>query len=305
MNHINGQRQLADLPTKLHSRVRMSELMSLWGFVGGPLARASDQMRAAALLCLIIALQAMPAEASSTTSSSRTVALAGWDELTVVTVLVCISAVGMWELGKRLGSWFLGIREETAKERRLRKLRDVARSAAQEELDKEALRRELEAETASLRRPLTTALGDPPLRRTLSLRTTATQTPPLPEPETRVETRVVYTDRPVPDEVPISMFWKTTDHRSKVHTSRECHGLRILEQCLRQSTATTAKDAGRYSLDVDEGAQAMACMLPRRGTLTGLKTASNGLSGCVLQLHGVICGGDEALLTRDQHIPKM
>ena len=78
-------------------------------------------------------------------------ALAGWDELTVVTVLVCISAVGMWELGKRLGSWFLGIREETAKERRLRKLRDVARSAAQEELDKEALRRELEAETASLR----------------------------------------------------------------------------------------------------------------------------------------------------------
>ncbi|CAE7876411.1 TY5A [Symbiodinium sp. KB8] len=205
VNHINGQRQLADLPTKLHSRVRMSELMS----------------------------------------------------------------------------------------------------AAQEELDKEALRRELEAETASLRRPLTTALGDPPLRRTLSLRTTATQTPPLPEPETRVETRVVYTDRPVPDEVPISMFWKTTDHRSKVHTSRECHGLRILEQCLRQSTATTAKDAGRYSLDVDEGAQAMACMLPRRGTLTGLKTASNGLSGCVLQLHGVICGGDEALLTRDQHIPKM
>ena len=77
VNHINGQRQLADLPTKLHSRVRMSELMSLWGFVGGPLARASEQMRAAALLCLIIALQAMPAEASSTTKFLEDCGL-GW-----------------------------------------------------------------------------------------------------------------------------------------------------------------------------------------------------------------------------------
>ncbi|CAE7214330.1 RE1 [Symbiodinium microadriaticum] len=226
VNHINGQRQLADLPTKLHSRVRMSELMSLWGFVGGPLTRANEQMRAAILLCLIIALQAIPAEATSATSSSRTVALAGWDELTVVTVLVCISAVGVWELGKRLSSWLLGIREETAKERRLRKLRDVARSAAQEELDKETLRRELEAETASLRRPLGHTSSDPPLQRTPTYRTVATQTPPLPEPEARIETRVVYADRPVPEDVPITMFWKTTDHRSKVHTSRECHGLR-------------------------------------------------------------------------------
>ncbi|CAE7236757.1 RE1 [Symbiodinium sp. CCMP2456] len=171
VNHISGQKQLADLPTKLHSKLRMSELM--------------------------------------------TVSLAGWDELTVVTALVCIAAVGLWELVKRAATWVLGIRDETTKERRLRKLRDVARSAAQEELDRETLRRELEAETASLRRPLRSSTSDPPTLSKATTRTAATQTPPLPEPGTRIETRVVYADRPVPDDVPVNLFWKTTDHRSK------------------------------------------------------------------------------------------
>ncbi|CAE7477248.1 GIP, partial [Symbiodinium sp. CCMP2456] len=151
VNHISGTRQLADLPTKLHSKVRMSELMTLWGFIGGPLARISDRVKLATLICVIVALQAAPAEASEVSSPQRSVPLAGWDELTLVTVLVCIAAVGMWELVKRVISWVLGIREETSKERRLRRLRDVARSAAQEELDRESLRRELEAESASLR----------------------------------------------------------------------------------------------------------------------------------------------------------
>lgn len=225
MNHINGQRQLADLPTKLHSKVRMSELMTLWGFIGGPLARISDRVKLATLICVIVALQAAPAEASEVLSPQRSVPLAGWDELTLVTVLVCIAAVGMWELVKRVISWALGIREETSKERRLRKLRDVARSAAQEELDRESLRRELEAESASLKRSLRTTESDLPTQ-TRTFRTLATQTSPLPEPEPRIETRVVYADRPVPDDIPVGMFYKTQDHRSKVHTNRECHGLR-------------------------------------------------------------------------------
>ncbi|CAE7242183.1 unnamed protein product, partial [Symbiodinium sp. CCMP2456] len=212
VNHISGQKQLADLPTKLHSKLRMSELMSLWGFIGGPLARINERVKIATLLCVIIALQTVPVEASETSSPPKTVSLAGWDELTVVTVLVCIAAVGLWELVKKGVAWVLGIRDETTKERRLRKLRDVARSAAQEELDKETLRRELEAETTSLRRSLRLSTSDPPTLSRAVTRTAATQTPPLPEPDTRIETRVVYADRPVPDDVPVNLFWKTTDH---------------------------------------------------------------------------------------------
>ena len=58
---------------------------------------------------------------------------------------------------------------------------------------KERLRRELEAEAECLRRPLGAARSDPPLVTTT--RSTAVQTLPIPEP--RVETRVIYHDRPV------------------------------------------------------------------------------------------------------------
>ena len=226
VEHVSGQKQLADLPTKLHGKVRQAELMKLWGFLGGPLENLDDHVKLTYLLCVIIALHALPAEAADTTTPTRTVSLAGWDELTLVTMLVCITAVALWELVKRGASWLFGIRDETAKERRLRRLRDVARSAAQEELDRETLRRELEAETASLRRPLRSTFSDPATSATRDTRTTSTQTVAIPEPAPRIETRVVYADRPIPDDVPVGTFWKTTDHRSKVHTQRDCHGLR-------------------------------------------------------------------------------
>ncbi|CAE7352485.1 RE1, partial [Symbiodinium necroappetens] len=228
VSHISGQLQLADLPTKLHGKVRLAELMNLWGFVGGPLARINDKTRVAVLMCLMVALLATPTEAAVPTQEieKKAVQLAGFDELTVVTVLVCIAAVAMWELGKRLGCWLLGIKEETAKERRLRRLRDLARTAAQEELDREYLKREIEVETEAWKRPLKAASSDPVSLPGPSVRSTATQTPQMSEPEPRVQTRIIYRDAPVPQDVPVSQFWKTNDHRSRVHTRRDCHGLR-------------------------------------------------------------------------------
>ena len=73
----------------------------------------------------------------------------------------CIAAVGIWEFFKRAVAWMLGIKEETAKERRLRRLREVARTAAQEELDREYLKREIEVEAETLRWPLKATASDP------------------------------------------------------------------------------------------------------------------------------------------------
>eukprot|EP00439_Symbiodinium_sp_Y106_P067286 s1140_g11.t1 len=215
--YICGQRQLADLPTKLHSKLRLSELMNLWGFIGGPLARISDKVKIATVLCYLVALNAVPVEAADVALGERNVSLAGWDELTLVTVLVCIAAVGIWEFFKRAVAWMLGIKEETAKERRLRRLREVARTAAQEELDREYLKREIEVEAETLRWPLKATASDPaPVRPLVTMRTSATQTPPLAEPQPRVETRVVYQNAPIPEDVPVGQFWKTTDHRDSV-----------------------------------------------------------------------------------------
>ncbi|CAE7577689.1 RE1 [Symbiodinium sp. CCMP2456] len=124
VNRISGRFQLADLPTKLHGKVRLAELMGLWGFVGGPLAGINNRVKVATLLYLIVALQATPTEATEVKEAGEKggVKLAGLDELTLVTLLVCIAAVSIWELLKRITCWMLGIREETTKERRLRRL---------------------------------------------------------------------------------------------------------------------------------------------------------------------------------------
>ena len=114
-----------------------------------------------------------------------------------------------------------GVREESQRERRLRRLREAARAAAEEELDRETFKRELDVE----RRPIRASQGSDGPR----LRTSATQTPPLQMPEPRVETRVEYTPGPpleAPYDVPVNMFYKTNDYRSRIHTTRECHGLR-------------------------------------------------------------------------------
>ena len=217
VKHVCGKRQLADLPTKLHSKERLNELMTLWGFIGLLRVRLDGRARLTCLLCLIIALQIQPVRAS------QDIPLVGFNELLLATLVVCIAAVGLWELGKKLGKWLCGIHDESPKERRLRRLREVARSAAEEELDKQQLRKELEAEAESLRRS-PTIRG--PSSSATTTRNATTQTLPMPEPQ--VEVRTVYRDVPrtIPADVPVTQFWKTTDHRSKVHTSRDCHGLR-------------------------------------------------------------------------------
>eukprot|EP00439_Symbiodinium_sp_Y106_P044585 s732_g5.t1 len=216
VKHVNGEDQWADMPTKLHSKARMVSLMKKWGFTNLPVV-TDDKTKLAMLLTLIVALQAQPAAAES----QKTVSLAGWDELTVVTLLVCIAAVAIWELVKKCLLYTFGVREESQRERRLRRLREAARAAAEEELDRETFKRELDVE----RRPIRASQGSDGPR----LRTSATQTPPLQMPEPRVETRVVYTPGPpleAPYDVPVNMFYKTNDYRSRIHTTRECHGLR-------------------------------------------------------------------------------
>ena len=61
--------------------------MNLWGFIGGPLARISDKVKIATVLCYLVALNAVPVEAADVALGERNVSLAGWDELTLVTAL--------------------------------------------------------------------------------------------------------------------------------------------------------------------------------------------------------------------------
>ena len=143
VSHIDGERQLADLATKMHGKARLWQLLEAWGFINLPV----DAVRAFGIrlcLCLLfaslmVAVDGKKAERiqdEEVVPEGSRLQVPGWQELIVVTILVCVAAIGIWELAKHLvGCCWKGL-EESPKQKRLRKLRDAARVAAEEELDR-------------------------------------------------------------------------------------------------------------------------------------------------------------------------
>ena len=120
VQHIEGTLQLADLATKLHPQARLLELLRLWCFQGASLRQCeTEQLKAACLTCLVMALLAQPAGAVRETDPEPATRLQiiGLDEITIVTLLVCIAAIALWEAAKQdfadCGSWQLRPREQS------------------------------------------------------------------------------------------------------------------------------------------------------------------------------------------------
>ena len=204
VEHVGGDGQLADLDTKMHGKVRLWELLALWSFRGLPEeAVQALQMKSLYLACLIWAMMIQPSTAAAENASAK-IQVAGIDELLIVTVLVCITAVVMWELGKNAVKWLLKACRESPKQKRLRKLREAAKAAAEEWVDKAVLAR----------------AGD-------------TTPPPEPHPVPRevrptssIGTEPVFRAGCNFEVMAHDAFYKTDSNRSKLHTNPQCHGLR-------------------------------------------------------------------------------
>ena len=60
--HTSGERQLADLPTKLHGRSRLVQLLDLWGMCGIPEISQTKVLQLVTLscaFCLMLAVQSL------------------------------------------------------------------------------------------------------------------------------------------------------------------------------------------------------------------------------------------------------
>ena len=95
VHHTEGLKQLADLATKMHPRVRLLDLLRQWGFEGLPPEDLCAQIaRAVALHCIIVALEGLPgARASQVPPAKEPLASAGVDELLLVSGLVAVAAI--------------------------------------------------------------------------------------------------------------------------------------------------------------------------------------------------------------------
>ena len=138
VEHVDGVRQRADLSTKVHSKARLYELLKLWRFEQfPPEAEAFLIARMTAIMCLVHLLESLPrAAASGTEEVQDSVKIAGVDELVFVTVLACATAILAWEVVKAIGKQMWVCCCRPAKGRKAKKLRDLARAAAEAEVDK-------------------------------------------------------------------------------------------------------------------------------------------------------------------------
>ena len=149
VQHVCGQRQLADLATKMHGKARLWELLKLWSLQELPdEAKLAEVGKVLVLLCLARFLETVPGATAADAFEAEDEAeplqsgmmpsmnLTQWDELLVVSGVACVAAIAIWELLKRMASWLMSCFKVDAKQRRLRKLRHLARAAAEAEVER-------------------------------------------------------------------------------------------------------------------------------------------------------------------------
>ena len=135
--HTEGRYQLADLGTKMHPRARLLDLLQQWNFEGlPPEAVCARLARMVVLHCFMVALRSVPlAEASEQRKevAKDPLPTSGVDELLLVAGVVAVLAVLFWELVK----WAMRcMRRSVKRESKLKRLRELARLAAEVEIDR-------------------------------------------------------------------------------------------------------------------------------------------------------------------------
>ena len=129
MQHVDGLLQLADLATKLHPRGRLVELLHLWGFQGLAVQTSGTvQLKTLYVLCVMVVLAALPVAAAEDHDQQPKASLKvmGLDELTFLTLVICVAAIGLWEFLKMVVRWLLQSRREERRRERLHRLRRLA-----------------------------------------------------------------------------------------------------------------------------------------------------------------------------------
>ena len=148
VQHVPGDQQLADLPTKLHGRARLLQLLELWGMLGLPELSQSKVLKLVALscvLCLMLAAQSLGVMAAK--FAKEPLPSTGAWELTFVLVTSSLGAIACWEVVKWLGRVVVFGCCGSRRTRELRRLREMARLAAESEIERHWMRPESSSAT--------------------------------------------------------------------------------------------------------------------------------------------------------------
>ncbi|CAE7224257.1 RE2 [Symbiodinium sp. CCMP2592] len=132
--HLAGEDQPADLPTKLHSRARLLHLLEVWNMVGLPALDSEKVVKGLKLGCLFLLMLAV--QSLAVAAEKEPLQVTGTSELLLLLVMTCIAAVALWEAGRAAYKWAVPIIFANKKSRRVHRLRDLAKAAAEAEIEK-------------------------------------------------------------------------------------------------------------------------------------------------------------------------
>ncbi|CAE7481190.1 RE1 [Symbiodinium sp. CCMP2592] len=231
VEHVDGISQRADLSTKPHPKARLYMLLKLWRFEGLPTeAEALMVAKMTVMLCLTRALAQIPVAAAES-SEGEPVKIAGVDELVFFAVLACAGAVVVWEVLKLMSRKLWACCCRAAKGRKAKRLRDMARAAAEAEVDRVLTPKPRDSMTPTPTLGVMSSTGWVPSSRNAQRRSIATQT----EDWERMTPPVVVTPpRGIPaaiqnDEMYMNFdgpFYKS-EYGDTVHVSQHCQGFRL------------------------------------------------------------------------------
>ena len=134
VEHISGEDQPADLPTKLHSKARLLHLLGTWNMVGIGGLDVQKSVQCLKLGCLFLLLLAV--QSLAVAAEKEPLKVTGTLELMGFGLLTCIAAVAVWEAGKAFYRWLVPNVIGSKRSRRIQKLRELARAAAEADIEK-------------------------------------------------------------------------------------------------------------------------------------------------------------------------
>ena len=152
VRHTPGSMQLADLSTKMQSKLRLHQLLQLWGFVGFA-TNVLQEMKLKILAALMVLAQCICPARAQANELKEPLPTTTWDEAVVTMIVVAIVAVLVWEALRFVYRRILRCRRRWLKAKRLEQVSQFASTAARREIATTTKDREA---TSSVRRRTTT-----------------------------------------------------------------------------------------------------------------------------------------------------
>ena len=216
VRHTPGSEQLADVSTKMQSKLRLHQLLGLWGFVGFAV-NLVQTMKLKLLAALMMLAQCVcPARGDDGEEIKEPIQPTGWAELFFLLMLTSMATIVCWEVARYLyragNRWMRRYR----KAKRLVEVSQLASSVARQEIAASSTSRATPTTPIVRRRTTARDTGSPPGSTTTSLPTSTaslTATTPL--------------GSPLPDLPPLPQFQGDRKQREVAETQEECERVAV------------------------------------------------------------------------------